>query len=439
MQKRYEQWVQGLNQDWCISRQRYFGVPFPVWYPLDAQGCVIYDQPILATTDQLPVDPSKDIPPGYTNAERDQAYGFTADPDVMDTWATSALTPLINSHWLSDEKRHQQLYPADLRTQAHEIIRTWAFYSITKCWLHTGKLPWHTIAISGWVVNPDHSKMSKSKGAKVTPEQLLEQYPTDALRYWAGRAKLGQDTVYDPSVFNIGQKLINKIFNVSKFILMQINQCDTAPDQQAINQTLDLAWQASIQKLINQVTPWMQQNDYASALIAIEEKFWQFCDYFVELTKTRAYQGETTAKASAIATLRFSLDTFLHLFAPFLPHITEEIWQALPHHTKPTSIHLEPWPNAQTPDTDHKLEQSMGMAITVIDAIRTEKAKQQKSLKWPIKSLDITANKASIQAIQAIEADLITTGHVEDNGITYATHEDDACVITVTLADTGKP
>ena len=220
---------------------------------------------------------------------------------------------------------------------------------------------------------------------------------------------------------------------------MQINQCDTAPDQHAIKQTLDLAWQASIQKLINQVTPWMQQNDYASALIAIEEKFWQFCDYFVELTKTRAYQGESTAKASAIATLRFSLDTFLHLFAPFLPHITEEIWQALPHKTAHGSIHRSSWPSTNAQTIEHTLKQSMGMAIKVIDAIRTEKAKQQKSLKWPIKSLDITANQASIEAIQAIEPDLITTGHVEDNGIAYATHEDDACVITVTLADTGKP
>lgn len=241
MQKRYDQWVAGLNQDWCISRQRYFGVPFPVWYPIDADGQVQYAKAILAKPEQLPIDPSKAVPPGYNASQRDQAGGFTADPDVMDTWATSALTPLINSHWANDPERHAKLYPADLRPQAHEIIRTWAFYTVASCWRQTQSTPWRDMAISGWVVNPDHSKMSKSKGNAVTPEQLLDTYPADALRYWAGRAKLGQDTIYDPSVFAIGQKLINKLYNVGKFVLMQCETLGEKPNQTAITAPLDLA------------------------------------------------------------------------------------------------------------------------------------------------------------------------------------------------------
>jgi valyl-tRNA synthetase len=169
MKSRYTNWVEGLNQDWCISRQRYFGVPFPVWYPVLDDGEPDFDRPIYADTASLPVDPEVDTAPGYEESQRDVPGGFTADPDVMDTWATSSLTPQIQSHWRLDEERHTRLFPMDVRPQAHDIIRTWAFYTIVKAWMHSGDVPWYHVVLSGWILDPDRKKMSKSKGNVVTP------------------------------------------------------------------------------------------------------------------------------------------------------------------------------------------------------------------------------------------------------------------------------
>lgn len=438
MKKRYQQWVAGLNQDWCISRQRYFGVPFPVWYPLDAKGEKCFDQPILADGKDLPVDPATDTPPGYEADQRDQAHGFTADSDVMDTWATSALTPLINSHWTLDEDRHQQLYPADLRPQGHEIIRTWTFYTICKAWMHTGELPWHTLAISGWVVNPDHSKMSKSKGNTVTPDQLIEQYSADALRYWAGRAKLGQDTVYDPSVFTIGQKLINKLFNVTKFVINQAAQLEQPPKANDIIAPLDQAWCRHLDALVEQATTSMTAYDYASALNAIETAFWAFCDDLVELIKIRSYDAERPdAQRSAIACLNHSLSVFLRLFAPFIPHITETLWQASQNSN--TSIHRSAWPKTAGLHAGDLPTGILSAAVDIIESIRTEKAKHQKSLKWPVQSLTINANSDTLKAIDLFMDDIVSAGHVEKEAIRLKAHESDDMVIEVQLAEHADP
>ena len=216
MRNRYLDWTQNLNFDWCISRQRYFGVSFPVWYPLDEECRPDYSQPIVADEAQLPVDPSVSCPAGYAEEQRDKPNGFTAENDVFDTWFTSSLSPQIGSHWQLDNERHKRLFPMDLRPQSHEIIRTWAFYTIVKAMLHEDTIPWKNVTISGWVLDPDRKKMSKSKGNVVVPTELMEKYSSDTLRYWAGSARLGVDTACDEKVIKIGKRLVTKLYNAAQ-------------------------------------------------------------------------------------------------------------------------------------------------------------------------------------------------------------------------------
>jgi valyl-tRNA synthetase len=441
MLKRYEQWVEGLNTDWCISRQRYNGVPFPVWY----KSAYIEAIAVVADVNQLPVNPLTDLPTedalktareferiraGFTEeqiSESDFEEKIIPDPDVMDTWATSSCTPLLNTHLLIDRQADgsvpptelfTQLFPFDMRPQAHDIIRTWAFYTIAKAYFHFGEIPWKDIVISGHAQDAAGKKISKSKGHVVTPAEMVTKYTADGLRYWSGSVKLGADTLYDETKLTEGRKLINKLFNATKFALRHLIDFDPVgtggrPSVAAVllGGEVDEDWRAGTRALPSEIVYptdlWLigRLNDtieratrasdafeFGDAKQAAEDFFWSdLCDNYLELSKGRLYgeplaveahspvgtgpalsahgdktsapdgrvptrSGGTVAaathvytpaqlRASAQATLHLALSSVLRLFAPVLPHITEECWSwHFARFSDKRSIHEEAWP-----------------------------------------------------------------------------------------------
>ncbi len=416
MLSRYTNWVEGLNHDWCISRQRFFGVPFPVWYPVRADGTTDYANPIYAKAENLPVDPLSDVPAGFSETQRDKPNGFRGDPDVMDTWATSSLTPQLMSHWGIDNERHAKLFPMDIRPQSHEIIRTWAFYTILKGWMHSNEIPWKNVVISGWILDPDRKKMSKSKGNTVTPQHLLDEYSSDAVRYWAGRARLGVDTAFDDKVFKTGRKLVTKIFNASRFVLMQIQGAGAVPGVNEIKEPLDLALVEELRGVITAATEAFENFEYAVALQHTETAFWSFCDNYVELVKGRAYaESDPAASRSAIATLAWALKTFLRLFAPFTPYVTEEVWSCGFAIDENDSVHTSRWPNVSEVSAVAKPSSPdlLPAAIEVVNQIRHAKSQAEKSLKWPVESLEIVAHsKNELSSIRSVMGDILRVGRV---------------------------
>ncbi len=445
MRSRYDSWVDGLNQDWCISRQRYFGVPFPVWYAVKENGLTDYESPIFADMDQLPIDPMSSAPRGFEETQRDQPGGFRADPDVMDTWATSSLTPQIASKWATDKERHKKLFPMDVRPQSHEIIRTWAFYTIVKAWMHEDEIPWKNVVISGWILDPDRKKMSKSKGNVVTPEHLLDEHSVDGVRYWTARARLGSDTEFDPTVFKVGKRLANKVFNASRFVFMQIDRAlesSDMPGPDAITEQLDLALVAKLKTVVKTATDAFERFDYAAALQASEESFWQFCDHYVELVKARSYaDDDTPLRRSALATLQLGLHVHLRLLAPFIPFVTEEVWSwRMAGEGRLASIHTSPWPS----EVDFAQVQgsapveALTMAVEVTSKIRGAKSDAQKSLRWPVSALALTGSKEAIDAVTLVITDVLAAGNVQDDALTTTlgeAPENERLGVQVTLSE----
>jgi len=421
MKARYDNWVEGLNQDWCISRQRYFGVPFPLWYPLDASGAPQYDRPIMAKPESLPVDPLSQTPPEYEESMRGKPGGFTGDPDVMDTWATSSLTPQIESRWAVDEERHKKLFPMDIRPQSHEIIRTWAFYTIAKAYLHHRDIPWYHVIISGWILDPDRKKMAKSLGNVVTPDDLLVKYSSDALRYWAARARLGVDTAYDETVFSKGKRLVTKLFNASRFVAGHLQSCSLKSlDPSMITEPLDRGFIAHLREAVKKAGQAFERFEYAEALLGTEDFFWsEMCDNYLELIKVRAYaEGESEGKTSALATLRLALSVMLRLLAPFMPFLTEEVWSWLfaEEQGPGRSIHTSPWPDEKeltavaAPDEDDPF----GAAVEVLREVRRVKSEAKVSLKAPLSELSVTGKESDLKALRSVLRDLLPTSEIGD-------------------------
>jgi valyl-tRNA synthetase len=406
METRYENWTNGLNGDWCISRQRYFGVPFPVWYPLTAECKPDYSRPIPAGEDRLPIDPSSDVPDGYRGDQRGVPGGFIGDPDVMDTWATSSLSPQIICGWPDDHDLFGRTFPMDLRPQAHDIIRTWLFDTVLRSHLEHGSLPWTNAAISGFVTDPDRKKMSKSKGNVVTPMALLEEHGSDGVRYWAASGRPGGDSVFDTNQMRVGRRLAIKILNASKFAL------SNAEPQSAISAPVDRAIIRGLAALVDEATRAFEEYDYTRALQRTETFFWRFCDDYLELVKGRRYGEQGPAGAgSANATLTASLSTLLRLFAPFLPFVTEEVWSWW----RQGSVHRAAWPTSAElltlvggqSDADRAADDAAYQwATEVLFEVRKQRSEAKQPLKVPITCVMIKASQDELGLLPVVEADL---------------------------------
>jgi valyl-tRNA synthetase len=405
MQHRFENWVNGLSGDWCISRQRFFGVPFPVWYPVRADGTRDYAHPLLPDESRLPLDPSTDVPDGFRADQRDQPGGFSGDPDVMDTWATSSLTPHVVGGWLDDAALFDNVFPMDLRPQAHDIIRTWLFTTVLRSQLEHGTLPWRHAAISGWVLDPDRKKMSKSKGNVVTPMGLLQEHGSDGVRYWSASGRPGTDTAFDPAQMKVGRRLAIKLLNASRFALLQ------AEPRGAIDEPLDRAMLTNLSFLVREATENLDTYDYARALERTESFFWSFCDDYLEMVKARRYGDfEPEGAASANSAMLVALSTLLRLFAPYLPFVTEEVWSWW----QAGSVHRAPWPTSDEvllaiDGEDPSAVQIFGTAIDALNQVRRIKAMEKR----PVKAVITTAVlPAALEGLTPAARDFQAATHI---------------------------
>ena len=406
MRVRYENWVAGLAGDWLISRQRFFGVPFPVWYPLDEAGQPVYSSPIAAPQDALPVDPAAEAAPGYDEAQRAMPGGFIGDPDVMDTWATSSLTPQVAARWGTDDDLFRRVFPMDLRPQSHEIIRTWLFATVTRSHQEFGSLPWSDASISGWILDPDRKKMSKSKGNVVVPTDLLAQYGSDAVRYWAANGRYGVDTAFDPGQLKVGRRLAIKILNASKFVL------SLAGPVGPVTAAVDRSLLASLDAVIREASAALSSYDHTGALEATERFFWMFCDDYLELVKTRAYDAASPGGASARGALRHALSALLRLFAPFMPFVTEEVWSWW----QEGSVHAARWPAPGAAGAGDPAV--LTVAADVLGQVR--KAKSAAKLSMRAEAARVAVRGPEPELVTASGADLRAAGNIADLSVSYA-------------------
>jgi valyl-tRNA synthetase len=409
MRVRYENWVGGLTGDWLVSRQRFFGVPIPVWYGLDENGDRDFDIVITPDLATLPVDPTIDVPPGYTADQRGVAGGFEGEQDIFDTWATSSLTPQLAGGWQRDEELWDLVAPFDLRPQGQDIIRTWLFSTMLRSALEDDRAPWTNAAISGFIVDPDRKKMSKSKGNVVTPADILDQHGTDAVRYWSASSRLGADAAFDPqnpTQVKIGRRLAIKVLNASKFVLSF-----PVPEGASITHALDAAMLATLDGVVREATKAFAAYDHARALELTESFFWTFCDDYLELVKERAYDRSDVGQASAALALRIALATLLRLFAPVLAFATEEAWSWF----NDGSVHTAGWPEPLGIEGDPAVLRAVGAALISIRRAKTEAKASQKT---PVTRMTIAAPAASVTLLQLAEGDLKAVGRIEE--ITYA-------------------
>ena len=411
MRVRYENWVNGLTGDWLISRQRFFGVPIPVWYQLDANAEPDFDKVIVPDSSQLPIDPSSDVPQGFTEDQRGKPNGFIGEVDIMDTWATSSLTPQLAGGWIDDPELFAKVFPYDLRPQGQDIIRTWLFSTVLRSLQEHGKLPWSDAAISGWILDPDRKKMSKSKGNVVTPNDLLVEHSSDAVRYWAASARLGTDAAFDTGQMKIGRRLAIKILNAAKFVLSF--ELDPAVEEVAV--PVDQSLLLNLAEVVKEATKAFEAYDHTKALELTEKFFWNFTDNYLELVKERAYgQGEFTEaeQASAIIALRKALLTLLRLFAPFLPFATDEVWSWW----QQGSIHRSSWPTTEelTISLNQDNQALLPIAEQALFGIRKAKSDAQASMKAEVQSAVIACPAETTSKLMLIQADLKAAGRIAE-------------------------
>ncbi len=465
MRVRYNNWVTGLQGDWLISRQRFFGVPIPVWYPLDGDGNPVWDAPIVPSEDALPVDPSSQAAPGYDEAKRGVPGGFVGEKDIMDTWATSSLTPQIACGWRTDPALFAATFPMDLRPQGQDIIRTWLFSTVVRAHLEHDSLPWKHAAISGWILDPDRKKMSKSVGNVVTPVGLLHEHGPDAVRYWAASARLGTDAAFDTGQMKIGRRLATKVLNASKFVLGVTGIEGSANESleaglkaaahvtsASVTEDLDQAMLSALADVVDAATAAFEVYDHTRALEVVESFFWTFTDDYLELIKDRAYAGsapgspvdpfaEASGEArSARAALTIALEVFLRLFAPVLPFATEEVWSWW----REGSVHHASWPEsaplrqaaagaspASVAGGASLLEAAMlSAAGTALAALRKIKSEAKVSQRTEIASVELLVPEAQVAWVRATERDLRAAGRVRDLTITSVPDGDGAVITT---------
>lgn len=429
MKVRYDNWVGGLSGDWLVSRQRYFGVPLPLWYPLDENGEANYDAPIAASIESLPVDPSSDPAPGYTEDQRGVAGGFVGEVDVLDTWATSSLTPQLAGGWERDPELWNLVAPFSLRPQGQDIIRTWLFSTMLRSALEDDRKPWTDAAISGWILDPDRKKMSKSKGNVVTPAAILQQHGSDASRYWAATSRLGTDAGFDvqnPTQIKIGRRLAIKILNASKFIL-GIEHTEGA----AVTEPLDLSMLATLQNVVADATAAFEAYEHSKALEVTESFFWEFCDDYLELVKERAYDLTDAGQASAAAALRIALGTLQRLFAPVLPFATEEAWSWWQEGT----IHHAAWPTVEEISAEGGNPELLKLASAALIGIRRAKTDAKASQKTAVATATIAVPEAQVELLTAATHDLQGVGRIAELSVVVG---DELAVREIVFAEVAE-
>jgi len=410
MRVRFENWVNGLTGDWLVSRQRFFGVPIPVWYALDADGNPDYENVITPSEASLPVDPSSQCPDGFTEDQRGKPNGFIGEVDILDTWATSSLTPQLAGGWISDPEKYSKVFPFSLRPQGQDIIRTWLFSTVLRSFQEEKQLPWSDAALSGWILDPDRKKMSKSKGNVVVPNDLLDEHGSDAVRYWAAAARLGTDAAFDVGQMKVGRRLAIKVLNAAKFVL----SFELASDKIEVTEAIDKAMLATLAEVVTGATKAFESFDHTKALELTESFFWNFTDDYLELVKERAYGQNTdpAAQASAVSALRIALLAITKLLAPFIPFATEEAWSWW----QEGSVHRSNWPVADDLSgfIGSQNASLLSLASQALIGIRKAKSDEKLSMKAEITRLTIEAGEQEIESLKLIDSDLKSVGKIDE-------------------------